>query len=1002
MGSGAIPERIQASIAADTAPGWTLTRALGGEDEACDRTLFALSDGWLGVRATPEECSDPAGGVFLSDAYERREIDYHERFPGFARSTDTRMPVADGKRVVVRLGTLSTDLAAGELLGGERRLDLASGRLSREAEWRSTEGARLRVGVERVACLRRPGLYPLRFTVTSIDYAGPVELAGIIDVSARAATKSDDPRIGVGADALPFLGWRDRGEVAIAVQSLPSRGLAVLCAQLVTAVAPVSAEADGARVIRGALRPGERLTLEKRVAYGMCDATPEAIEAAADALAGRLREAAGMSFEALAAEQASAWRDFWDAAEVDLDGAPELELGLRLNLFHLRQSADQTGRHGLAAKGLSGEGYEGHVFWDAEIFMLPVLIHTQPALARAHLQYRFRHLEGARRHAREMNFARGALYPWRTIGGDECSAYFPAGSAQLHINAAIAHAIGLYVEATQDQTFLTDCGAEMLFETARIWLEAGAFDARRDGAFVICGVTGPDEYTALVDNNYYTNLMAKAHLELAVAVAARLEADTPDFFATLAVRLDLTPAERETWARAAAAMRLPYDPVLGIDAQDDSFLDKPRFDLAGTAARRPLLLHFHPLTLYRHQVCKQADLVLGLVLEGRDVPLERKRRDYDYYEPLTAHDSTLSSTTFSVLAAEVNAPADALRFFSDTTLVDLNNRHDNTHHGAHMAAMAGSWLALSWGFAGLRTWNGLPSFRPTLPPGLTGYALRFAWRGATVRVEVGPTRAAYQLLHGPALDIEHEGERLTLSPGATVVRPWGANGPLEAVIFDLDGVLTDTAQAHYRAWKRLADEIGAPFSPQDNEHLKGVGRRESLDLLLGLAGMDLPLEQRARLADRKNGYYLAEIANLGPADLLPGARAALTQTRAAGLKTALASASRNAPQILRQLGICEFFDAIAEPVAERRSKPAPDLFLAAATALGVAPARCLGVEDSRAGVAAIRAAGMACIGVGDPLVLHEADLVIPDMTRFRAVRPGVQAPEPSAPALQKA
>jgi alpha,alpha-trehalose phosphorylase len=326
-------------------------------------------------------------------------------------------------------------------------------------------------------------------------------------------------------------------------------------------------------------------------------------------------------------------------------------------------------------------------------------------------------------------------------------------------------------------------------------------------------------------------------------------------------------------------------------------------------------------------------------------------------------------------------------------LVDLENRHDNTDHGSHLAAMAGSWLALVWGFAGLRTHAGRPAFRPILPEGLDGYSARIQWRGSIVNVRVDRTRAEYRLVSGPPVEIEHEGERLLLTPEAAALRPWGLGAPLEAVIFDLDGVLTDTAKAHYRAWKRLADEIGVPFDEAANEQLKGVGRLESLDLILGLGGLDLPLATKLELAERKNGYYLTEIAHLGPNDLLPGAREALEAARRLGLKTALASASRNAPQILDRLGIAGLFDAIAEPRADRRGKPAPDLFLAAADLLGVAPARCLALEDSVAGVAAIKAAGMTAIGVGDPTVLAEAERVIPDLTGFRPERPG--RPEPA-------
>jgi alpha,alpha-trehalose phosphorylase len=979
IGADRVTERDEAAAKGAATDGWSLVRDMDGASAAHHETLFALSDGWLGVRATLEECPGASGSAFIAEAYERRPIDYHERFPGFPRCTDTRTPVADGKRVVVRVGDAGVALWEGEILSGRRTLNLATGRLRRVTDWRAPGGGRLQVVAERVACIARPGLFPLRFTLTALDFEGDVSLTGEIEASAMGAAKSDDPRIGVGAGALPLIDRLSLGTVEITVQAIASRGLAVLCGQSVNGET------------HGRLARGESLCLEKRVAYAVCAHEPAAIDAAAAGLAARLEDAAAVTFEALAGEQEGCWRDFWDVAAVSIIGSRDLELALRLNLFHLRQAADASGANGLAAKGLTGEGYEGHVFWDAEIFMIPALVHTEPALARAHLAWRVHHLEGARGHAREMNFPKGALYPWRTIGGEESSSYFPAGSAQLHINADIAHAVGLYLDATDDVRFLMDGGAELVFETARIWPQAGFFDPRRDDAFSICAVTGPDEYTALVDNNFYTNLMARAHLRLAGRIAGRLEAEAPDVFRALEAQLGLEPEERALWARAAEAMLLPYDNRLGVHAQDDQFLGRPRFDFAGATGEGPLLLRYHPLTLYRHQVCKQADVVLALVLKSEAISLERKRRDFDYYEPITTHDSTLSCSAFAMLAAEVGYPETALRFFGETALVDLENRHDNTHHGAHMAAMAGSWLALVWGFAGLRTGPGGMTFHPSLPPGLDGYSARIGWRGTTVEIRVDQRAVRYRRLSGPPIGIRHEGEPLMLGDSVMVARPWGRSGPLEAVIFDLDGVLADTATAHYIAWKRLADELGAPFDLGANERLKGVGRAESLDIILALGGVIRSAHEKRALADRKNGYYLEAVTALGAGDLLPGARDALTRCRAMGLKTALASASRNAPRILSQLGIADLFDAVAEVTPDRRGKPAPDLFLAAAEMVGVSPARCLAVEDSRAGLAAIRAAGMSAIGVGDPATLADADLVIPNLIDFQPRRPGPAA-----------
>jgi len=709
---------------------------------------------------------------------------------------------------------------------------------------------------------------------------------------------------------------------------------------------------------------------------------------------------------------------------LSIDGDAAVEQALRFNLFHIYQSASRDGSSSIAAKGLTGEGYEGHIFWDAETFVLPALVLLAPKLARSMLEYRFSTLDHARAHAREMGHVRGALYAWRTISGDECSAHYPSGSAQYHINAAVAFALRAYVDASDDAAFLNDCGAEMLVETARIWMDVGHFNRRRDGASCIHEITGPDEYSALVDNNFYTNRMAQEHLRYAAMVVRRRAAEAPVDYAIFAARLALSDGEITQWLRAAEHMYLPFDERLGIYAQDDAFLDKPVWNFAATPRDHyPLLMHYHPLTIYRHQVCKQGDVLLALALAGGNVARERKRRCFDYYEPITVHDSTLSASTFAIVAADVGYADKAYRYFLDTLRVDLDDLHENTGHGAHMAAMAGSWLALAWGFGGLRIEDGRLAFDPTLPQTWRGYRFGVNWKRRLITLQVVGDRAHYTLADGVPIEIEHAGKRVLLLPGAPLILPLsqshgsavmaGASSgagsatnvrkrplrssrtptsarpgfprPFKAVIFDLDGVLADTAHLHHAAWKQLAAEIGVPFDESLGERLKGVDRDTSLELVLGSSADAYTKKQKQDLADRKNGYYRASIARFGPQHLLPGAQHALEQARAAGLKIGLASASRSAHELVHRPGVAEFFDHIADAARIVRPKPDPEIFLGVAAALGVPPADCLGVEDASAGIASIKAAGMSALGIGNARVLAAADAVLADLSTFDLV-----------------
>lgn len=958
-------------------------------------SLFALANGALGVRGGLEEDPTSSHGTFLSGVWERSPIAYHERFSGFARTTDTRIPVAEATRIQLRLGDTPLCLGEGDWLAFERLLDLRNGCYQRTLLWRAPGGATLEIKAERIVALDQPGLLAIRYQVRSVDYSGPITLESAIDTSRHAVEQGEDPRIGAQLDGGLHTHDTQAGPIVAWVgQHTTHSAIRLICGQRHQLLGDSLQFQDARRTVHGVaqvfvamLAPGNAVSLEKYVAYAW--SSPGGSESDRElqhSVESLLDKAATAGFSALLSIQASTLERLWRTADLAIGDDLEVEQALRFNLFHLFQSSGRDGSGSTAAKGLTGEGYEGHYFWDAEAFMLPALVLTTPELARSILAYRYHTLDRARLHARELNHARGALYAWRTISGDECSAYFPGGSAQYHINAAVAWAIRLYVDASGDEAFLLSQGAEMLFETARIWLEVGHFNSRRGGAFCIHEVTGPDEYSALVDNNHYTNRMAQRHLHDAANVAEWMGTTHPAELAALAARIGFDADEAAQWRRAAQAMYLPVDAALDIFPQDDGFLDKPRLPpgLVDVSGKQPLLLRLHPLTIYRHQVCKQADTLLGLMLAGETVDRDAKRRNFDYYEGVTVHDSTLSASTFAVIAAEVGHGDKAYRYFLDTLRVDLDDLHGNAAHGVHLAAMAGSWLALAWGFGGLRVRNGQLALAPQLPLAWKSYRFGLRWRGAYLRVEIDGDGVQYTLTDGTALTFLHAGQPQHLHAGEQSLclphAPQGARHPpprpLKAVIFDLDGVIADTAVVHHAAWKQLADEIGISFDDAVGERLKGVDRLASLDIVLERAPSPYSDAEKQVLAARKNDYYREQIERFGPENLLPGARAAIESARRAGFRVGLASASRNAPLLLQRLGIAELFDYVVDANRIGRSKPDPEIFLAAANGLGVAPHECLGVEDAAAGIASIHAAGMLAVGIGHPQALADADLVL--------------------------
>ncbi len=999
QGEGSLSAAPDTCVIAQSAPErWRLRmRDEGPSGNAAQaETLFALANGSLGVRGGREEQPSATDGAFLASVYERLPIDYHEAFPGFARASDTRMPVADGKRIRIRLGPAGSDLCAGRRLHCERILDMQHGTLHRKTLWQAQGGGTVEISATRLIPLDGGPLLAIRLSIRSIDYSGPVLIESCIEAS-DPAIRADDPRFGAGLGAALMVGERRiEGTSAVMTQSAPRSAIQVAIAQAHRAVTELSAgspivaepKSVGQR-FHGELLPGGCVTIEKFVAWSV-GAHPRLLAEQSESAANL---AASLGFEALERRHAPAWVSFWRDADLGIDGDDSLDQALHFNLFHVRQSTPADGRHALAAKGLTGQGYEGHVFWDTEIFALPVLQMTAPSLVRASLDWRAHTLEPARAHARELNHPIGALYPWRTIAGEEGSSYFPSGSAQYHINAAVAFALRLHHLGSHPAPVKSE-DAAVLFETARIWMQIGHFEPARAGAFCIHSVTGPDEYSALVNNDCYTNRMAQMHLRYAADVADELVRSDPPAYGRLARALDLLDTEPAAWRRAAAAMYLPVDERHGVHPQDDGFLDRPAWNFATEPGdERPLLLRFHPLTLYRHQVCKQPSVVLADVLIGEHISAVQKRRDYDYYEPLTVHDSSLSASTWAILAAELGLTDAALNYFREGARLDLDDLHGNASHGAHMAAMAGTWLGLVWGFGGLRIDSrGVLHLRPALPAGWQRYHFTLQWRERLLRLTVAADGVRYELQRGDEITLWHNGAPVSLMPRGAVTRelapsvPILAPGAIDAVIFDLDGVLTDTAELHFQAWSRLAQEIGIPFDRKTNERLKGVDRLRSLDIILESAQRAFDTEQRLGLAARKNGYFTRLLESLTPAALLPGALDALRETRERGVRIGLASASHNARTIIARLGIADAFDFIADPATSGRPKPAPDIFLAAAAALHANPARCIGVEDAIAGITAIKQAGMMAIGVGDSRLLAEADIVVPDMATLRIKR----------------
>ena len=746
--------------------------------DAAREAVFAVGNGYLGIRGTPEE-GGPAhdAGAILNGFHETWPIVYPEDAYGLARTGQTIVSATDGSIIRLSVDGEPFDAATARVLRYERVLDMQRGVLCREVEFETSQGQRLLVRSRRLASLEDRHLAAFEYEVLALDGAVRIDLSSEL-VTHGGGEGSDDPRRGKGfaEKVLEPIAAHAVERRALLHLATRNSGLELACGMEhdIEASSPVSVETsalgDGARVaVRADLPAGGSLRLRKYVAYHWGPEAPAGeLLWRADRTLDRARRA---GYERIELAHARRVADFWRRSDVQLEGAPELQQAVRFNLFQLLQATARGEGHGVPAKGVTGHGYEGHYFWDTEIYVLPFLTHTNPEWARQALDFRVGMLGAARRRAQEVGHS-GALYPWRTINGEEASAFYAAGTAQYHINADIAYGMHQYNRVTGDLEFMLDQGAEVMVETARFWMRLGFFSAHRGGRFCINGVTGPDEYTTVVDNNAYTNVMAKENLEAATRVIEWLRGADPAAHAALARATGLTEAEVDEWRRAAELMHIPRDERLGVVLQDDHFLERKRWDFAATPPEKhPLLLHFHPLEIYRHQVIKQTDVVLATYLAGQHFSDDEKRRTFDYYDPLTTGDSSLSACVQSVMASEVGYPEAALDYFVDACTVDLLDLHGNTADGIHIASCGGTWLALVAGFGGLRDADGDVRFSPRLPAEWDRLRFRVQVRGQLIEVDMTAAETTYRLLDGTGILIAHFDEELRLLRGRPVSRP---------------------------------------------------------------------------------------------------------------------------------------------------------------------------------------------------------------------------------------
>jgi beta-phosphoglucomutase len=968
-------------------------------------TVFALGNGYLGTRGSFEEGYPGAWpATLIHSLYDDVPIVYTE----LANCPDwtSLLIFVDGERY---------RLDRGEVLHYERRLDLQRGVLNREVRWRSPAGQTVDLHFERFASLVDPHLLAVQCRVTPLDFDGQIEIqaglsgyahnqgvlhwqlieqgSDISQVWLYTRTRHSGLELGMASKLLVQGVSRSR-QWTIDCEGVPTQ--AALCPvqknQAITATKLVSVYTS--RDLKQ-IRAKERAEYESQVPAEMRQALDEfwagmadegweprlytVAEVALKKLDGLLYEK--LSYEKLLAAHEAAWARVWRDSDVVIEGDPEAQLAVRHNLFQILIAAPRHGdategsRVSIPAKTLSGFGYRGHVFWDTDIFIVPFLTHTQPDLARNLLNYRYHTLPGARRKAWVAGYE-GAMFAWESAdSGDEVTPrWVPTsdgadlvriwcGDIELHISADVAYAVWCHWQATGDDDWMCCYGAEIVLDTARFWGSRAEWNpalspskGKQRGRYKITDIIGPDEYHEHVDNNAFTNEMVRWHLEAALEALAWLRRYDPRRAGELEHRLDLTPERLRHWADIIGCLFVPHDPESGLIEQFEGFFDLEDVDLAAYEPRTrsmPTILGIEGTN--QAQVVKQADVLMLLYLLRERFDRETLRVNWEYYSPRTDHTygSSLGPCIHAILACELGEPDTAYEHFMRAALVDLEDLRGNTADGIHAASAGGLWQAVVFGFGGVHLTADGPVASPRLPAHWTRLQFRFQHRGQWYN-----------------FDLKQQAQSKSQSTNLPIP-------DIRGIIFDLDGVLTDTSEFHYRGWQRLADEEGLPFDRQANEALRGIPRRASLLRILG----DRPAteEQIQEMMARKNHYYQGFIEGVTPDNLLPGALELLRELRAASVKVAVGSASKNAATVIGKLGIGELVDAVADGYSVTQHKPAPDLFLHAASQLGLVPGQCVVVEDAESGVEAALAAGMWAVGLGPDERVGAAHTVLPSL-----------------------
>lgn len=923
-------------------------------------SIFSQTNGYMGMRGNFEETysGDHMQGTYLAGVWypDKTRVGWWKN--GYPEYFGKAVNAANITGIRVFVNNCEIDLAKNEVVDFTYKMNLQTAELSRSAVILAG-GGRIKIEASRFLSCMQKEICAMRYSVQALDADANVRLIPCIDFSVRNEDANYGeafwkPQPGESFDMGGYIEARTTENLFHKPQFDAGAAMQVFAGQGVPTVRTEARQGYAGVELCFELQKGMTAQIDRIVAVATSRYTDNVKSRSLECLA----NASKTGYDLLFREHCSAVQKLLDNCAVSIEGDAAAQQGMQYGLLQLLCTyRGQDSRLNIGPKGFTGEKYGGAAYWDTEGFLVPFYLGvTDAPAAKMLLMLRYNTLDEARSNAKKLGLD-GALYPMVTFDGDECHNEWEITFEEIHRNGAIAYAIFNYAAYTGDAQFLIDYGFEILLEISRFF-ESRVHYCEEKQAYMIHGVTGPNEYENNVNNNWYTNRIAKWTLEYTAWLM-----DT--YREQLKTRYD--EGEPRRFKEISENIYLPYDKKRRVFVQHDTFLDKALMPTASIeSGQRPICRHWSWDRILRSCYIKQADVLQGLFFLEDRFSQDVIQRNFDFYEPMTVHESSLSAGVHSVMASRAGRYEKAYELFLQAVRLDLDDLNGDTSDGLHVTAMSGGWLALVKGFAGLQTLKGTLELSPYLPRKLTKYAFAVHFRERTLHIEADRRGVTLTKNEGKTVAVTLFGKEYRLKDRIFALYPAESAGrKIRGFIFDLDGVLTDTARLHFKAWRKLAQEQwGFEFTEKHNERFLGVERTACMRMLAQMMGTEMSGEQIAYYADIKNAYYRQMIENLTRKDLMPGVKGLLEACREQGICTAVASASRNTRRLLEKTGIIVFFDTIVDGYAVSNVKPNPECFMAAAGNLSLAPGECLVFEDSQTAIDAAAGEGFACVGVG--------------------------------------